>query len=70
METELTPKRYELLAPLLDERGLRLYAAAQSLALGYGVTPLVFQASWASRPTAGCKERLEAGEVPSHPRCL
>ena len=36
-------KRYELLAPLLDERRLRLYVAAEALTLGYGGTTLVSQ---------------------------
>lgn len=66
METALIRKRYELLAPLLDERRLRLYVAAEALTLGYGGTTLVSQATGVSRPTitAGCKELLEAGRSP------
>jgi transposase len=66
METALIRKRYELLAPLLDERRLRLYVAAEALTLGYGGTTLVSQATGVSRPTitAGCKELLEAGRNP------
>jgi Rhodopirellula transposase DDE domain len=64
METELIRKRYALLAPLLDERRLRLYVAAEALALGYGGTALVSQATGVSRPTitVGCKELLAAGQ--------
>ncbi len=45
MKTELIRKRYALLAPLLDERHLRLYVGAEALALGYGGTALVPQAT-------------------------
>lgn len=66
METELVRKRYELLAPLLDERRLRLYVGAEALALGYGGISLVSQATGVSRPTitAGCQELLEASKSP------
>lgn len=69
METELIRKRYALLAPLLDERRLRLYVGAEALALGYGGTALVSQATGISRPTitAGCKDLLAAGQSPSLP---
>jgi hypothetical protein len=69
METELIRKRYALLAPLLDERRLRLYIGAEALALGYGGTALVSQATRISRPTitAGCKELLAAGQSQSLP---
>jgi len=65
METELIRKRYAVLAPLLDERRLRLYVGAEALALGYGGTALVSQATGVSRPTitAGCKELLAAGKI-------
>jgi transposase len=68
METESIRKRYELLAPLLDERRLRLYVGAEALALGYGGTAVVAQATGVSRPTitAGCKELLDAAK--SQPR--
>jgi hypothetical protein len=64
MATELIRKRYELLAPLLDERRLRLYVGAEALALGYGGTALVSQATGVSRPTitSGCKELLAGGK--------
>jgi hypothetical protein len=64
METELLKKRYALLAPVLDERRLRLFVGAEALALGYGGPTLVSQATGVSRPTitAGCKELLAAGK--------
>jgi hypothetical protein len=70
METELIRKRYALLAPLLDERRLRLYVGTEALALGYGGTTLVSQATGISRPTitAGCPELLAAGRA--HPSPL
>src|SRR5919108_2701140 len=66
MERELIRKRYELLAPLLDERRLRLYVAAEALTVGYGGITLVSQATGVSRPTitAGCKELRQAGKGP------
>lgn len=66
METELVRKRYELLAPLLDERRLRLYVGAEALALGYGGISVVSQATGVSRPTitAGCQELLGASKIP------
>jgi hypothetical protein len=39
MERELIKKRFELLAPLLNERQLRLYVAAEALVLGRGAFP-------------------------------
>jgi transposase len=64
MATDLIRKRYDLLAPLLDERRLRLYVGAEALALGYGGTALVSHATGVSRPTitSGCKELLAAGK--------
>jgi hypothetical protein len=69
MATELIRKRYELLAPLLDERRLRLYVGAEALALGYGGIALVSQATGVSRPTitSGCKELLAVGEIQPPP---
>lgn len=57
-------KRCELVAPVLDERRLRLYVAAEALALGYGGISLVSRATGVSRPTitAGCQE-LSAAEA-------
>jgi hypothetical protein len=51
-------KRYAVLAPALDERRLRLYLAAEALAMGYGGVSKVSRATGISRPTitAGCHE--------------
>ena len=61
MEKGLITKRFKLLAPLLDERQLRLYVAAEALVLGRGGISLTSQATGVSRPTItiGCKELLE-----------
>lgn len=61
MEKELIRKRYDFLAPLLNERQLRLFVAAEALALGRGGISLTSQATGVSRPTItlGCKELLE-----------
>ncbi len=61
MEKELITKRFELLAPLLDERQLRLYVAAEAMVLGRGGISMASQATGISRPTitTGCKELLE-----------
>jgi len=58
MEKELIKKRFELLAPVLNEKQLRLYVAAEALALGRGGISLAAQATGISRPTitSGCKE--------------
>lgn len=54
-------KRFELLAPLLNERQIRLYAAAEALVLGHGGISLASQATGISRPTItrGCRELLD-----------
>src|SRR5262245_11242454 len=64
METELLKTRYALLAPVLEERRLRLYVSAEALALGYGGRAVVATAPGVGRPTitAGCKELLAAGK--------
>ena len=58
-------KRFELVAPVLDDRRLRLYVAAEALALGSGGISLVSWATGVSRPTitGGCQE-LSAAEAP------
>jgi hypothetical protein len=58
MEKELITKRFKLLAPLLDEKQLRLYVAAEAIVLGRGGISLASQATGVSRPTitTGCKE--------------
>ena len=58
MESELIKKRFELLADFLDERQLRLYAAAEAETHGRGGLSLVSRATGVSRPTitAGSRE--------------
>jgi transposase len=58
MDKELITKRFELLAPLLDKRQLRLYVAVEALVLGRGGISFASQATGVSRPTIskGCKE--------------
>jgi transposase len=74
MEKELIRKRFELLAPLLNERQLRLYVAAEALVLGRGGISVASQATGISRPTItiGCKELLdqEAKEAPASSRAV
>lgn len=69
MEKELITKRFELLAPLLDERQLRLYVAAEAMVLGRGGISVTSQATGISRPTItiGCKELLEKEAKKSAP---
>jgi hypothetical protein len=63
MEPALLRKREAWLAPWRDERRLRLYGRAEALALGYGGTAVVSQATGGSRPPiTGCQERLAAGQ--------
>jgi len=54
----LIKQRFELLAPLLNEKQLRLYVAAEAMVLGRGGISLTSQATGISRPTItiGCKE--------------
>lgn len=61
MEKELIKKRFEFLAPLLNERQLRLYVAAEALVLGRRGISVTSQATGISRPTItmGCKELLD-----------
>lgn len=65
MKTELIRKRFEMLAPLLDEKRLRLYVAAEALSLGHGGISLVAKATGLSRPTitSGCKELLPRADA-------
>jgi hypothetical protein len=61
MIKEMISKRFKHLAPLLDEKQLRLYVATEALVIGRGGISLASQATGVSRPTitAGCKELLE-----------
>ena len=70
MTKELISKRFQLIAPLLDEKQLRLYVATEALVLGRGGITLTSQATGVSRPTItmGCKELLEQGTTQSVPK--
>jgi hypothetical protein len=67
MSKELISKRFHYMAPLLDEKQLRLYVATEALVLGRGGITLTSQATGISRPTItmGCKELLEQGTTKS-----
>lgn len=60
-------RRYELLAPHLDERRRRIWAGAEALAAGRGGREMVARATGLSRSTvlAGMKEALVARPVPT-----
>jgi hypothetical protein len=49
--------KYAAIELVLDERGRRLWAAAESLSIGYGVDALVSDATGISRPTIGSGRR-------------
>lgn len=55
-------KRFELIAPILNEKQTRLYVAAEALALGRGGITKVYRATGVSRPTItlGCAELKNA----------
>ena len=58
-------RKYQLLAPEMDERGRRQWAAAEAREIGYGGISLVSKATGISRPTimVGVRELdLPAGE--------
>src|SRR6266542_4247337 len=61
---ELIRRKFELLAPVLDERARRLWVAAEALAWGYGGITAVAQATGLARATIsdGCRELR--GEAP------
>jgi transposase len=65
MTKEMISKRFNHLAPLLDEKQLRLYVAAEAMVIGRGGITLASQATGVSRPTItmGCKELLEQGAM-------
>lgn len=48
---EIIKKKYELLAPVLNERSRRLWAAAESIAIGHGGQTIVSVATGISRTT-------------------
>ena len=54
--------KYVALAPLLDERARRLWAAAESRAIGYGGDALVSSATgWRGRPIRRGRQEMEQG---------
>ena len=57
LEAKIVAK-YALLGSVLDERGRRLWAAAESLSIGYGGAAVVSDATGISLPTirSGCRE--------------
>jgi len=69
MTKEMISKRFKHLAPLLDEKQLRLYVATEALVIGRGGISLASQATGVSRPTItmGCKELLEQEATKSTP---
>lgn len=61
METGLIKKRFGFIAPILDERLRRIFAAAEAMAIGYGGVTLVSRETGVSRAAIalGCKELKE-----------
>jgi transposase len=61
METGLIKKRFLSIAPILDERLRRIFAAAEAMAIGYGGATLVSRETGVSRAAIalGCKELKE-----------
>ena len=59
-------KRFELLAPLLDERGRRLLAGAEAVCVGYGGVSIVSKETGLCRETVteGVKDVREPGRLP------
>ena len=60
--------KYELLSPLLDERGKRLYAGIEAISLGYKGVTLVSEATGLDRKTVsyGSKEIIECEIIDTH----
>ncbi len=67
LELEATiAEKYAAVAAVLDERGRRLWTAAESRAIGYGGDALVCDATGVSRPTIRAGRRqIEAGTIVS-----
>ncbi len=63
MDTASIGKRFNMLAPFLDERTWRLYVASEALAIGRGGISAVAEATGVARPTiaAGIRELQEPG---------
>lgn len=66
MDGERIRRRFELLAPLLDERSRRALAAAEALAIGEGGIAMVSRETGVSRRaiSAGCRELTDPDQVP------
>lgn len=60
-------KRVNLVSPLLDEKQLRLYVAAEAISYGFGGVSHIAKIAGISRPTiiAGCKELKESPQIES-----
>lgn len=60
-------ERFSTVAPVLDERQRRLWAAAEAKALGYGDVSAVARAMGITRPTihAGLKELAAGSALPA-----
>ena len=58
-------ERFAALTSVLDERGRRLWAAAEATTLGYGGVSLVARATGLSRPTvhAGLRELAGGAKI-------
>jgi len=69
LEATLVAK-FGVMAPLLDERGRRLWAAAESAALGYGGDAIVSSATGLARQTIrnGRRELAEGVPIPGRIR--
>lgn len=64
MDTELIKTRFESIAPFLDERLRRIFAAAEAMAIGYGGPSIVSREIGVSRAAIalGLKELKEPGK--------
>ena len=68
METGLIKKRFSFIAPILNERLRRIFAAVEAMAIGYGGATLVSRETGVSRAAIalGCKELKEQQKPDSH----
>ena len=68
METGLIKKRFLFIAPILNERLRRIFAAVEAMAIGYGGATLVSRETGVSRAAIalGCKELKEQQKPDSH----
>jgi hypothetical protein len=70
IDTDAIQARYDRMAPHLDERGLRLFAASEALAAGHGGIVAVFTVTGVARSTIGrgLKELAAAEKALPHKR--